>query len=78
MADHHCHARNCLRQVPRKMLMCRRHWFMVPKALRNAVWATYVEGQEIGLAEPSKSWHGAADAAIAAVAEKEKREEVKP
>jgi len=29
------------------MLMCRRHWFMIPKALRAEVWAAYVPGQEV-------------------------------
>jgi hypothetical protein len=29
------------------MFMCRRHWYMLPKATRDAVWAAYVPGQEI-------------------------------
>lgn len=48
--------------------MCRRHWFMVPRELRAAVWATYQPGQETLRVRPSKEWHAAADAAIAAVA----------
>ena len=26
---------------------CHSHWYMLPKALRDKVWATYVPGQEI-------------------------------
>jgi hypothetical protein len=28
------------------MFMCRKHWFMVPKSLRDMVWEHYVPGQE--------------------------------
>jgi len=70
--DHHCHAKGCLIKTKPEMLMCRRHWFMVPKAIRDQVWATYRPGQcDSGL--PSKEWHQAADEAIKAVAEKEAR-----
>lgn len=27
--------------------MCRRHWFILPKSLRDKVWKEYVPGQEI-------------------------------
>jgi hypothetical protein len=53
------------------MLMCRRHWFLVPKALRDRVWATYRAGQERSK-DPSREYLEAADAAIRAVAVKEK------
>lgn len=26
---------------------CRQHWFRLPKRLRDAIWATYVPGQEV-------------------------------
>lgn len=26
---------------------CKPHWFKLPKALRDAIWKTYVPGQEI-------------------------------
>ena len=68
---HTCHARRCNRVVPEKMLMCKRHWFMVPHGLRDRVWETYRPGQEIDK-DPSEEWHQAADAAIAAVAELER------
>jgi hypothetical protein len=32
------------------MLMCRRHWFMVPRYLRSAVWAAYDGGAGVGSA----------------------------
>lgn len=43
---HRCHAFGCSVTVPRRMFMCRRHWFMVPKADRDLVWALYTPGQE--------------------------------
>jgi hypothetical protein len=47
LGGHQCHARNCDTAVPPRMFMCRRHWYMLPKAKRDAVWATYRPGQEI-------------------------------
>jgi len=72
MVQHTCHARRCNRVVPEKMLMCKPHWFMVPRELRDRVWATYRAGQEIDKS-PSEEWHQAAGAAIAAVASRETR-----
>ena len=67
---HLCHARKCNVGVPPRLLMCRRHWFMVPRELRARVWATYVPGQEI-TKTPTLEYLDAANAAIKAVAEKE-------
>lgn len=50
--------------------MCLKHWKMVPKALQDAVWATYRPGQ-CGDKRPSREWLTAARAAINAVWEKE-------
>ncbi len=44
--DHHCHWPGCETQVPPAMWGCKRHWFMLPKRLRDRVWAAYVPGQE--------------------------------
>lgn len=44
---HTCHAQNCKTPVPPKMFMCQPHWYMLPKATRDAIWATYRPGQEI-------------------------------
>ena len=52
------------------MLMCLRQWRMVPPQLQRRVWATYRPGQ-CDDKQPSEAWHVAADAAIAAVAERE-------
>ena len=70
--EHKCHALNCPLEVPPKMLMCLRHWRMVPKSLQDRVWATYRRGQEV-TKTPSMSYLKAAKDAIRAVAEKEGR-----
>ena len=67
---HRCHAKGCTREVPPSMLMCRKHWFMVPKALRDEVWRTYRRGQEV-TKDPSREYLDAADAAIKYVATQE-------
>lgn len=69
---HHCHARGCSTPTKPEMLMCFKHWRMVPRDLQRAVWATYRPGQ-CDDKRPSPEWHAAADAAIAAVAQKERR-----
>jgi hypothetical protein len=43
---HHCHWPGCPRQVPPAAWGCRRHWFMLPRYLRDRVWAAYRVGQE--------------------------------
>lgn len=68
--NHHCHARNCSAKTKPEMLMCLKHWRMVPRNLQKDVWATYRPGQCDDRA-PSKAWYAAADAAIEAVAAKE-------
>jgi hypothetical protein len=47
MAAHHCHAIGCEVRVPPRLFMCRPHWFMLPKHLRDAIWRTYRPGQEV-------------------------------
>ncbi len=47
--EHHCHWPNCTTQVPPAMWGCRKHWFMLPKYLRNKIWNTYIPGQEIDM-----------------------------
>ena len=70
MSAHTCHARGCRAPCPPEHLMCRRHWFMVPKQLRDAVWRTYRPGQCDDM-RPSREWHDAADAAIESVFQQE-------
>lgn len=67
---HVCHAEGCNVEVPPRMLMCLPHWRMVPRPLQDAVWATYIPGQEI-TKKPSILYMVAQRAAVAAVAEKE-------
>ena len=78
---HVCHANKCQTQVPPKMFMCKKHWFMVPQKLRDAIWREYRPGQEIRK-DPSGAYLDVAHAAIVAVAEQEreydrKREEIR-
>lgn len=44
---HTCHAEGCKVAVPPRMLMCLKHWRMVPKHLQREVWRHYRPGQEI-------------------------------
>jgi capsular polysaccharide biosynthesis protein len=44
---HTCHAKKCLVEVPPKMFMCKRHWYRLPKRMRDKVWELYVPGQEV-------------------------------
>lgn len=46
MSTHTCHAHGCAISVPPKMFMCRKHWLLLPKPIRDAIWAEYRPGQE--------------------------------
>ena len=70
--EHHCHAIGCQTVVPQIWLMCRFHWYQVPRRLRDAVWAAYRPGQEIAK-DPSPEWLKAAQEALQWVAEREGR-----
>lgn len=43
---HHCHWPGCDERVPPAAWGCRKHWYKLPEALRNKVWAAYRPGQE--------------------------------
>lgn len=60
---HTCHATGCDVPVPPKMFMCKRHWFMLPKPLRDRIWMHYRPGQERDK-KPSKEWLQAASDCI--------------
>lgn len=47
-----CAVRRCTTPVERGKLMCKGHWFSVPKPLRSAVWRTWRVVQ---------NWRGRAD-----------------
>jgi hypothetical protein len=59
-------------RVPPNRLMCRRHWYMVPQNLRDAIWVTYRPGQEI-TKDVSPEYLVAAGRAIDAVTDNESR-----
>lgn len=69
---HYCHAEGCEETVPRKMFMCRKHWFMVPMDLRGRLLAAYQPGQEkLKDVWPSTEYLVIAMQAVEAVALKE-------
>ena len=71
---HYCHARRltgCAAEVPPKMFMCKRHWFMLPKRMRDAIWAAYQPGQEDRLVRPTEEYFRVTDEAEVYVAERE-------
>lgn len=68
--SHHCHAKACQTQCKPELLMCGKHWRMVPIKIQRLVWAHYRAGQ-CDDKQASGEWHAAADLAIAAVALKE-------
>ena len=58
--DHHCHWPGCGEQVPPAMWGCKTHWFRLPKALRDRIWATFAPGQEVDMT-PSAAYLRVAD-----------------
>lgn len=57
--DHHCHWPGCDKQVPPAMWGCCKHWMLLPKHLRDKIWATYRVGQEVTMS-PSNEYLDAA------------------
>lgn len=43
---HHCHWPGCEESVPPAMWGCKRHWFKLPKHIRDRIWAAFNPGQE--------------------------------
>lgn len=46
MSGHGCPAPGCTKTVPREQLACRRHWYAIPRPLRDAVWTEYQRGPQ--------------------------------
>jgi hypothetical protein len=44
---HHCHWPGCGKSCPPACWGCYRHWMMLPKYLRDKVWAAFRPGQEV-------------------------------
>jgi hypothetical protein len=61
--SHLCPARGCRTAVSPDRLMCRPHWYAVPKPLRDAVWATWRSGAGAGTADHTAAILAAIDAA---------------
>lgn len=57
--NHECHWPNCTAQVPPAMWGCKKHWFTLPKHLRDKIWAAYRPGQEKDM-RPSEAYLEAA------------------
>jgi hypothetical protein len=60
---HKCHAPDCPVQVPPAMFACTHHWRILPKPLKNDIWANYVSGQE-ARKDPTPEYLRAAHAAV--------------
>jgi len=46
-----CPVTGCEEQIDPSRLMCRKHWYRVPRQLRDRVWATWRSGEGILSAE---------------------------
>jgi hypothetical protein len=53
--SHTCHWPGCPQQVAPALWGCRKHWFMLPKRLRDKIWQAYEPGQEDTMS-PSDSY----------------------
>jgi hypothetical protein len=69
---HECHAAGCSKEIPPRLLMCFRHWRMVPRKLQITIWNEYRSGQEVDK-RPSLMYLVAQRAAVALVAQAEGR-----
>lgn len=74
---HTCHAVGCAINVPPKLVMCPKHWRMVPLALQREVWRHYRVGQELDK-RPTFEYMVAQRAAVNAVAVAEGRKPLPP
>lgn len=70
---HRCPVAGCRARVPYHRLMCKLHWYQVPRPLRDAVWATWQSGAGAGTAAHT----AAIEAAVRAVDGKANTPEVK-
>lgn len=62
---HTCHATGCSARVPPEMWGCRKHWYMVPKPIRDRIWRTYRVGQCNDMNPPGEYLLAAKDAVVA-------------
>lgn len=48
MSTHECPGAGCYIRIDSDELMCRKHWYMVPKVLRTRVWQAWDNGNGAG------------------------------
>lgn len=70
---HKCHATACPVPIPPEMFMCPRHWFALPKPMRDAIWKTYRVGQCDDM-NPSEAYCQSAKKCVEFLAAREGRE----
>jgi hypothetical protein len=63
-----CPIPGCHDQIDPTRLMCRSHWYLVPKQIRDRVWATWQSGQRAFSPEHKEAVRKAIAACQAAVA----------
>jgi hypothetical protein len=68
--SHTCHAADCDRVVPPRLLMCLKHWRMVPGDIQRMVLVHYNRGQEVRK-DPTEAYLAVQALAIAVVAKAE-------
>lgn len=61
--NHTCHWLGCREQVPPAMWGCSRHWFKLPKEIRDKIWAAYNIGQETDMSLVTREYLAAAQEA---------------
>ena len=62
-----CPIPRCGYQIDPSRLMCRLHWYLVPKEVRDQVWASWRSGQGAFSREHGEAVHQAVVAVLAAV-----------
>lgn len=60
--DHECHWPGCTKQVAPALWGCKPHWYSLPPAIRNDIWAAFRPGQERTMT-PSRAYVEAAQRA---------------
>jgi heme A synthase len=64
-----CSIPRCGKQIDPSRLMCRAHWYRVPKELRDRIWATWRSGEGAYSGEHRGAVHAAVVAVLATVGE---------
>ena len=67
---HKCAARSCDKRISLNLLMCGRHWMLLPRRIRERIWSEYHKGIADGT-HPTGAYALAVDEAVRAVDGKE-------